>query len=171
MDTALIDYDDFDIAAAWRELAVLYPAPAWETTHRDTIRETNRVSQRKYRRTHRNVVNSNKAKRRAMKRALPSDYTETDVDFATNYFHGCCAVCRNQAVGFYTRLHLDHWIPISSDNCPGTIPQNMVPLCSDCNLSKHDKQPHLWLRDKYTPHKAAVIERRIAAFFAEARHA
>jgi len=46
--------------------------------------------------------------------------------------------------------HMDHYIPISWDNNPGTVPWNMVPACQHCNLTKNDKDPYMFINDLHT---------------------
>ena len=43
-----------------------------------------------------------------------------------------------------TDLHQDHVVPISSPDCPGTVPWNIVPACPTCNLSKGGKNLEEW---------------------------
>lgn len=107
----------------------------------------------------------------ARKASLPSDFTEDDWQFALNYFGGRCAVC-GRPPGLFHTLAMDHWLPISSPNCPGTVPHNIVPLChgrEGCNNSKHDKHPDEWLRQKYGAKKARAITSKIHAYFSRVR--
>lgn len=54
-----------------------------------------------------------------------------------------CAYC-----GALTRLTQDHFIPVSSDEFPGTVSSNMLPACAACNCSKGDRNPFVWIKDK-----------------------
>lgn len=106
-------------------------------------------------------------KRRARKNNLPDQFTDYDWQIAIDYFNGRCAVC-GRPQGFWHRLAADHWIPISSPDCPGTIPENMIPLCQGmdgCNNSKHDKPAVEWLILKFGKQKANAILKRIEAYF------
>jgi hypothetical protein len=63
---------------------------------------------------------------------------------------------------------MDHWIPLSSPGCPGTVATNMVPLChgiGGCNNSKCDRDPQGWLLEKFGERKALEILERIPAYF------
>ncbi|MBX3579877.1 MAG: HNH endonuclease, partial [Rhizobiaceae bacterium] len=52
----------------------------------------------------------------------------------------CCAYC--DSTGPLTQ---DHFIPLSSAKCPGTIPGNIVPACASCNSSKRARDPFSWV--------------------------
>lgn len=80
----------------------------------------------------------------ARKNNLPNDFTDDDYSFALNYWNYKCAI-----TGKECDLHFDHWIPLNSDNCPGTIPSNMIPIASYLNTQKQDKEPYQWLVDKF----------------------
>lgn len=108
------------------------------------------------------------SKRRARKKGLPSFWLQVHLDFSRQYFKHCCAVCERPLEGFFHGESADHWIPIASDNCPGTIPTNMVPLCyglDSCNLSKNAKDPKVWLIERYGKRKANAILKHINAYF------
>lgn len=113
-----------------------------------------------------------KAKRRTKKHNLPNTFTESDWQCALNYFNGCCAVCGrqlNDMFGEFTAA-ADHWIPISyeGDDNPGTVPENIVPLChgiDGCNNSKSNKMPEEWLTETYGARKAKRILKRVNVYF------
>lgn len=103
------------------------------------------------------------ANRRARILGLPNNFTKEDSEYALVYFDNKCSVCQE---GF-GKCHLDHWIPISdqtSDN-PGTVPENIVPLCSRCNQSKNDSVAEDWLRRKYSEETCFKIAERITIYF------
>lgn len=107
-------------------------------------------------------------RRRARKRTVPNTITPADIQYALNYFKGCCAVCGRPLNGLWHTVALDHWIPLSDINCPGSVPTNEVPLChgvGGCNNSKADADPHDWLLGKYGKRKASKIEKRVQEFF------
>jgi hypothetical protein len=107
-------------------------------------------------------------RRRSRKHALPCTFTREDARFMLEYWGFACAVCGNQD-GFAWKISLDHWIPVASPACPGTVATNMVPLCSGiggCNNSKHKRDPHEWLVQRYGRRKAASIEKKVRAYFA-----
>lgn len=104
---------------------------------------------------------------RARKRGLPDNFTSRDWEHALVYFGGCCAVCGRHP-GLWHTLAADHWIPLKSPDCLGTIRKNIVPLChgvGGCNNSKHDRPAEEWLIDKFGKRKAKQIIQRIQAYF------
>lgn len=109
--------------------------------------------------------------RRARVKGLPSTFTEEEQHFCRAYFHYACAICGKEE-GFQWTLVMDHWIPINSANCPGTVSTNMIPLCngvSGCNTSKQDTPAEHWLIRRFGKHKASAILRKIDAYFAAVR--
>jgi hypothetical protein len=113
-------------------------------------------------------------RRRAKFLALPDTFTVDDWIFALAYFHGCCAACGRQLNDLFGErtAAADHWIPLNAPDCPGTVPENIVPLChgkDGCNNSKHAKHPIEWLIERFGKHKANQINQRIQEFFANVR--
>jgi hypothetical protein len=108
-----------------------------------------------------------KQRRRAAEKQLPNAFTQADWKHALAYFNGCCAIC-GRPPGLWHTIAADHWIPLKSPSCPGTIPQNIVPLChgiEGCNNTKASRDPDKWLIEKFGKRKAAKILKRIAAYF------
>lgn len=106
-------------------------------------------------------------RRRARRRKLPDTMKQRDIEKCFAYFGHRCAVC-GRPIGFWHTLAMDHWIPLTSPECPGTVPQNMIPLChgiGGCNNAKHDKDPHEWLVATFGKRKATKIEKQIGAYF------
>ena len=106
---------------------------------------------------------------RARKQGLPNTFTSEQWLQCLEYFNYCCPVCDSQLRDLFGNIepHADHWIPITyegADN-PGTVAQNMICLCNGCNLSKSDKMPDVWLKQKYGARKAKQISARIEAYF------
>lgn len=104
---------------------------------------------------------------RARKKSLPDTFTAEQWQSALDYFNNCCAVC-GRTQGLWHKLVPDHWIPISSRDCPGTIPTNIVPLChgqQGCNNRKRDKNPEQWLIEQLGAKKAKQILKRIQDYF------
>lgn len=121
------------------------------------------------------INNASGQRRRARKRSLPCGFTSRDWRTALDYFNHRCAACGEPA-GLWTTLAMDHWIPIASPDCPGTIPSNIVPLChpkkgmpvgenAPCNLSKHNKLPDVWLKKRFGQKKAKEILERVHKYF------
>lgn len=110
------------------------------------------------------------AKRKARKRGLCDDFTPAQRQFAIEYFNNCCAVCGRQFFDLFgeRQLALDHWIPITSKECPGTTASNMVPLChgtGGCNNSKRNTDPQEWLIRRFGKRKSSQILERINSYF------
>jgi hypothetical protein len=111
--------------------------------------------------------------RRARQAQLPDTFTREQWLAALQYFGHKCAAC-GQPEDFWCRLAPDHWIPLTDprpDN-PGTVATNIVPLCHakgasgrSCNNSKSNKDPEIWLKEKFGVRKAREISRRIHAYF------
>lgn len=123
-----------------------------------------RERRRRYATENPEAIRASSHRRLARKRGLPNTFTASDIAFAFEAFNHCCAVCERQLNGLFHSDHLDHWMPLVSPDCPGTVPHNMVPLCSDCNLSKGGKHPAEWLIGKFGKRKGRAILRKIEAF-------
>lgn len=137
----------------------------WNRTHREYVHEKNR----QWFKNNRDAARARSHRRRARKLSLPDTITKQDIQFSLEYFHYCCAVCGRPLNGLWHTGALDHWIPLNSPDCPGSIPTNEVPLChglDGCNNIKGDKDPVQWLIEKYGKRKANIILKRIAAYFA-----
>lgn len=113
------------------------------------------------------------ARRKARKRKLPANFSYEDYVFMMQYWGYSCAYCGNQQ-GFLWKLASDHFIPLISDECPGTVAENMLPACHSvfpnargCNSLKQRKDPHKWIIERFGPHMAKSIEKAIAAYFAK----
>lgn len=105
--------------------------------------------------------------RRAKKRNLPNTFNIHHRKFMLHYWDNACAVCRRKPKEGLI-LSDDHWIPIKSDHCPGTVPKNMLPLChgvTGCNNSKSNKNPHLWLLRNFGEAQTIEIEKSISLYF------
>lgn len=116
-------------------------------------------------------LKANRHRRRARKKQLLVDFTSIDWEYALDYFGGCCAVC-GRPVGLWHTLAMDHWIPLNSPDCPGTVPTNMLPLChgrGGCNNSKSDKEAKQWLIARFGKLKAKQILQQIEVFFSTVR--
>lgn len=131
--------------------------------HPDKRRET----EQRYR-----LANPDKEKikihrRRARLLNLPNVFTAANWQRALDYFGGCCAYCGNPP-GLFNPMILvvEHFVPLSNPNCPGTVPENIVPACKSCNSSKQDKPHQAWLVEKFGKRKASIILKRIEDYFA-----
>ena len=127
---------------------------------------------------YRRIQRVGQARRRARKRNLPDTFTSRDEVFALQYWHYACAVCGAER-GLYNDIVMDHWIPIASADCPGTVPGNMLPLCQAlkgcpidhpaCNSRKTSKEPLAWLATKLGARAAQTKLKKIEVFFSAAR--
>lgn len=106
-------------------------------------------------------------RRRAKKKGLPSTFTPQEWQACLVYFNHTCAVCGNQLRDLFGNVkpHQDHWIPLASELCTGTVATNMVCLCNSCNHQKSFRLPHVWLEEKYGNRKAKEIIKRVQAYF------
>ena len=76
------------------------------------------------------------------------------------YWGYACAIS-----GEKLNVTMDHWIPLNSDNCPGTIPTNIIPLNGSLNSQKQDKDPETGLIEKFGNEQAKHILQKIQAYF------
>lgn len=84
-----------------------------------------------------------KQRRDTRKHNLTHNFDQVDWQTCLGYWNFCCAIC-----GSDEDLHMDHWIPLASEHCPGTIPENIVVLCEKCNCSKGNRNAEHWLNEK-----------------------
>ncbi len=113
----------------------------------------------------------NTIKRMARKRNLPDMFTDADWQRALEYFGGCCAICGRPA-GLWHTIAMDHWIPLSAHDCPGTVASNIIPLChgiDGCNNSKGNRNPVTWLTAKLGKTKAGRKLVEISAYLDSVR--
>lgn len=87
---------------------------------------------------HRELANVIAQRRRSRVRALPSDLTYDEYLEVLSYFNNSCSL-----TGESGDLHMDHVIPISTGH-GGTTKGNIIPLKSELNLSKNDKNIFEW---------------------------
>lgn len=150
-------------------------------SNKDRIKETNKkwkdrnpekfkTTARRWGQNNPDKLRATKQRRRARERAMPDTFTAQDWQRAVDYFHGRCAVCERQCKDLFGErtIAADHWIPLNSPDCPGTVPTNMIPLChgsDDCNCSKGHKDPIEWLIWKFGKRKANEILKRVNTYF------
>lgn len=128
----------------------------WEAANKDRLLIQRRPQKR-----------LNESKRSARKAGLPASFAAEHWRQALEYFKGVCAVC-GRPPGLWHTLAMDHWIPLASPDCPGTIPENIIPLChgdGGCNNSKHSRQPEEWLISRLGKRKAKKILKAIEDYF------
>jgi hypothetical protein len=132
-------------------------------------RERRNARERERHKQHPEMHRTRNARRRARQRNLPDTFTTDQEAFMLNYWGYACAVCGNEE-GFFWTLVADHFIPVTSPNCPGTVAHNLIPLCNGrrgCNNSKRHSVPGPWLERRVGKTKAAKILHAIATYFAE----
>lgn len=139
----------------------------WYKANAEKIKEQSREYSKKYIRENGDKLKAKTQRRRARKASLPATFTHDQWKRCLGYFSGCCAVCGKPAGLFHT-LAMDHWIPISSPNCPGTVATNIVPLChgkDGCNQSKNKRDALEWLTERFGKRKATSIAKKIQKYF------
>lgn len=127
-------------------------------------RERARKRDRQWRKANPDKIRVQYQRRRSREYAVPCKFSDADWQNCLNHFHGCCAYCGKQQ-DFWHVMEWEHYVPLSSPDCPGTIATNIVPACKSCNSSKRDKLPLDWLTDTFGKHKARQILERIQAYF------
>ena len=128
--------------------------------HKEERREFRRKNIDKYR-----VYWSRKKTKRLR---LPTNWSRADVRWGLKYFGHSCIVCF-APFSENNRPQWDHWIPVTQENCPGTIPTNMVPLCGLCNRSKRNHDAGKWLLKKLGTSDAARVLVAVNEFFETVR--
>lgn len=112
-------------------------------------------------RTHRAVYDNN---RTARLRNLPSTLTTDQYNQCLEWWNYSCAYCGAQR-DFWNSLQADHFIPITSTDCPGTTADNILPSCKYCNTSKNRRRAEDWLIEKFGKRRARKILKRIQDYF------
>ena len=106
------------------------------------------------------LVNLRSHRRRAHKLSLPYYFTDNDWYNCLDYWNNRCAFC-----GKEVPLTLDHFIPLHSPFCPGTIKENVIPLCPKCNSSKNSHNPYKYLVKRYGVQKSVLIYNSVHTYF------
>lgn len=104
------------------------------------------------------------ARYRAKKLNLTSEWSTCEWERALNAFDSCCAYC-GKPQGLWNPICADHFIPLTAGKSPGTVKENMVPACRDCNSSKHNADPVEWIDRKFGKRGKQILK-RIHAYFA-----
>lgn len=132
---------------------------AWRTKNAEYLRQR----ALEYAKQHPERSRLTEARRRARKMNLPDAFTTEDWIMCQEWWGYCCAYCGSQQ-GFWNDITADHFIPLISPECPGTVPENMIPACRTCNSSKHTKDAAKWLSSKFGKRHAKRILKRIAEY-------
>jgi hypothetical protein len=130
-------------------------------THGERIREYSR---------HWRIINPEKAivrehRRRARELALPHTLTRAEWRRAIDYWHGSCAYCGDKFDVGNKLKSLDHYIPLSNSDCPGTVARNCIPACLSCNTAKGKKSALEWMRWQFGDERAEIVFRALQAYF------
>jgi hypothetical protein len=133
----------------------------WRDSHKEHIAER----QRRYDQLNPHIGKAASHRREAKKRALPNNFSAGDWKRALEFFGYCCAYCGNQQ-GLWNPMSADHYVPLKSSECPGTVAENMIPACHSCNCQKKASDPKVWVLRKFGKRKGQQILTRIAAYFA-----
>jgi hypothetical protein len=133
---------------------------------RDNNVERERASDQAWKRNNPNKHRAKIHRRKARERNLPATLTNDEWERCVHYFDGCCAYCGTQS-GLWNKVALDHLIPLSSADCPGTVACNVLPCCMSCNASKRDRNAIAWLAFRFGDEQAKVTLKRITAYCAQ----
>lgn len=104
----------------------------WQKTHLDRTREIKKLSQRKYRQTHKEEINARKSKARATSYGNSGSHTPKEwADLKSKYNNRCLRCGRSDIP-----MTKDHILPITKGGTDNI--DNIQPLCRSCNSSKND---------------------------------
>lgn len=103
--------------------------PIYHEAHKEHLREQSRI----YGRTHPEIRNEGKRRRRAVVKGLPATLTLEQWGFILKQHDYSCAYCGVKDVKFQK----EHKIPASRGG--GYTAENIVPACATCNLRKQRK--------------------------------
>ena len=140
--------------------------------------EERRAYSRQYSQDHPEVGREQCQKYRARKYGAPFHFSASHESFARQYWQGMCAVCGHPE-GLWNYVVMDHWIALKHPESPGTVPENMLPLCHlkpgapldmhGCNSTKHARDPVVWLIEQLGQRRAMKKRKEIEAFFEAAQ--
>lgn len=146
-----------------KEYAKAHPEQRKKTQQKSNAKRREQL--KTYRREHTLRYRMHAEVRRSRMRALPATFTVDDWHRCVDYWRECCAIC-NRPQGLWHKLAQDHWIPVSRGGAYTS--NNIIPLChgiNGCNNSKNDSDPIVWLTSRFGKRKAALILKRITAYF------
>lgn len=123
---------------------------------------------KKYKSANPDKVRANEQRRRTREHQLPNTLTASEWHHALGFFNCACAYCGNQQ-GFWNRIEVEHFVPVTAPNCPGSTKDNILPACRHCNSSKNNRDAAKWLTWKFGKRKALAILKRINEYFDSVR--
>ena len=85
---------------------------------------------------------------------LPDTFTLAQEQYCLKYWRHKCCLC-----GSDDHLQMDHWLPVTGRNCPGTVVWNMLPMCRACNIAKSNRPPRTWIAGRYGAVKLKQVTR------------
>lgn len=127
------------------------------------LTERHREKMREYRRKNRERIRIYHEIRRTQKLGLPSSFGLDDWAFAKAWFGGCAACGRVE------HLVMDHWIPVAHSDCPGTVAENIIPLCWICNTYKGSLEAEKWLWQRFGDEVATRVLAEVNEYFEAVR--
>ena len=143
---------------------------ARQRKYRQETSEQRQAYHKKYKSENREFCRLQTARHRARKRKLAASFSVNEWETTLEYFNHCCAYCGSPA-GLWHRIVQDHFIPLSSPDCPGTIASNIVPAChairdgeNSCNPSKSNTHPLDWLIRRFGKKKGTEKYLSIKAY-------
>lgn len=77
-------------------------------------------------------------RRRARQQELVNSLTKREWEQALFHFRDSCAYCGETGV----LMQMEHFVPLSKGGSFSSY--NIIPSCSKCNQSKHNKNPQIW---------------------------
>jgi 5-methylcytosine-specific restriction endonuclease McrA len=116
---------------------------------------------KRYNAKHPEKLATQRAIRRARMNKLPHTLTPEQWQRCLGYWESRCAYCSEKPF----KIHIEHYIPVASSNCPGTVVTNIIPACERCNTAKRDVLPIAWLSANFPPNEVTAIMERIEAYF------
>lgn len=145
-----------------------------EKAHRTKRREHYRHVAREYKQRNRAKIIEQKRvsaqRRNARKVSLPDTLTNEQWAYCLEYWNYRCVICERPFDDLFGErtVAADHWIPLSSPDCPGTVANNILCLChgiGGCNNEKHSFNPIEWLEKKLGKRKAKKKLKEIREYF------
>lgn len=94
----------------------------------------------------------------------PKQFNTNQWKRALKHFRWHCAYC---GVAFTDDNHptVDHVIPLSHSETPGSVITNILPACASCNAAKHTSEVQAWLINRFGDDHATRVLTRIQSYF------
>lgn len=101
-------------------------------------------------------------RKRSNRRGKPAAFSARDWLRIVYAFDFRCAYCKRS---FYRKrgrgLTLEHIVPLSDPDSPGTVKANVICACQDCNEAKHEQDIVTFVYSQQPPEQAAATLARI----------